>query len=80
MCCYEVGEEVALKFGMEAAGRLDLAAENFKQLIGAGVLEARIWNAGVCTYCDEARFYSYRREGDRAGRMVSFVRGTERSR
>ena len=73
-CCYEVGAEVAREFGMDRAGRLDLGAENRKQLTAAGVGEARIATVAGCTYCDAARFHSYRREGERAGRMVSFIR------
>ena len=80
VCCYEVGWEVARRFGMDRAGHLDLAAENRKQLIAAGVADARIAAIGGCTYCDAERFYSYRREGERAGRMISFIRATERSR
>ena len=73
-CCYEVGLEVARKFGKEMAGRLDLGGENRKQLIAAGVLDARIEAVGGCTYCDAARFHSFRRDGQRAGRMISFIR------
>lgn len=73
-CCYEVGLEVARQFGMRAAGRLNLGAANHKQLIAAGVAEARIAVIAGCTYCDAERFYSYRRQGERAGRMISFIR------
>ena len=74
VCCYEVGEEVARKFGMESAGRLDLAAENRRQLIAAGLPEAQISTVTGCTYCNADRFFSYRREGEHAGRMISFIR------
>jgi YfiH family protein len=36
-CCYQVGEEVARRFGMARAGRIDLAAENLRQLTEYGV-------------------------------------------
>jgi YfiH family protein len=71
-CCYAVGIEVAQRFGKDAAGRLDLADENRKQLAAAGV--PRIDIAGGCTYCDAERFWSYRRDGERVGRMISFIR------
>ena len=74
VCCYEVGEEVARKFGMQQAGHLDLAAANRKQLTAAGMPETQISTVGGCTYCDADRFFSYRREGERAGRMISFIR------
>ncbi len=72
-CCYEVGEEVAAQFGRTAAGKLDLAAENRKQLLSAGVAESRIELLSHCTRCDADRFHSYRRDGEQAGRMISFI-------
>jgi len=73
-CCYQVGLEVAQKFGRDQAGRLDLAAENRSQLLDAGVTEARIDSVKGCTFCEPDRYFSYRREGERAGRMISFIR------
>lgn len=73
VCCYEVGPEVARRFGIEAPGpvRLDLPAINEMQLRNAGISD--IWKAGECTFCTADRFYSFRREREAAGRMVSFV-------
>jgi len=73
-CCYEVGIEVARQFGMKNAGNLDLAVENKNQLIAAGVQAARIEQVGGCTFCHAAQFFSWRRDHDRAGRMISFIR------
>jgi hypothetical protein len=75
-CCYEVGLEVARQFGMTEAGKLDLAAENRTQLIAAGVQADRIEVVGGCTFCQPAQFFSWRRDRDRAGRMISFIRVT----
>ena len=75
-CCYEVGPEVARQFGMAEAGKLDLAVENRNQLIAAGVKPDRIERVGGCTFCHPAQFFSWRRDRDRAGRMVSFIRVT----
>jgi YfiH family protein len=80
-CCYEVGPEVLAQFGQSratprsesAAGHLDLSAANRRELERAGVPSANIESLGMCTSCDAERFYSWRREGDRAGRMVSFI-------
>jgi YfiH family protein len=71
-CCYEVGVEVARQFGKSEAGKIDLAAENRKQLEQAGVPRVDVIEA--CTFCDPERFWSYRREGEQAGRMISFIR------
>jgi YfiH family protein len=67
VCCYEVGEEVHALFGQEhrAGPKIDLRAIAHERLLAAGVSEVR--DVDACTICDE-RFFSYRREGERAGR------------
>ncbi|MEQ1886971.1 MAG: polyphenol oxidase family protein [Bryobacteraceae bacterium] len=72
-CCYEVGEEVGRQFGLNGAGRVDLAEANKRLLRAAGVPEANIEILGGCTFCDEDRYYSFRREKEEAGRMISFI-------
>jgi hypothetical protein len=72
-CCYEVGADVARHFGMQQAGRIDLAAINRRQLLDAGVAEHRIDVLGGCTKCDAHLFHSYRRDQLSAGRMVSYI-------
>jgi polyphenol oxidase len=73
-CCYEVGIEVARQFGMQEAGNLDLAVENRIQLIAGGLQPDRIERVGGCTFCNPAQFFSWRRDHDPAGRMISFIR------
>ncbi len=73
-CCYQVGEEVARLFGLGGRAKVDLAQENRAQLIECGVNPERIESNGRCTFCEPEIFYSYRREGEKAGRMVSFIR------
>jgi len=75
-CCYEVGAEVARQFGLPEAGRLDLAVENRTQLIAAGLRPERINQVGGCTFCHPEQFFSWRRDHDPAGRMISFIRVT----
>ncbi len=72
-CCFEVGEDVARRFGRECAGHVDLAQENIQQLIAAGVRRDRISLAGDCTVCNWERFHSWRRDRESAGRMISFI-------
>jgi copper oxidase (laccase) domain-containing protein len=74
VCCYEVGAEVAQQFGLEQAGRVDLASANRVQLIESAVPERHIEVLGLCTFCDPGRFHSYRRDKQSAGRMVSYIR------
>jgi polyphenol oxidase len=71
-CCYEVGAEVATQFGLPPQrANLDLAEINQRQLMEQGVTSGRIYCAGLCTKCLEKEFYSWRRDGERAGRMLS---------
>jgi YfiH family protein len=68
-CCYEVGEEVHAAFGgvgRVGAHNIDLAALAQERLATAGV--GTVQRVGICTICD-ARLYSHRREGARAGRQ-----------
>jgi YfiH family protein len=67
-CCYEVGEEVHTAFGgaHRVGRRIDLKAIARDRLLAAGASEVR--DVAACTICDE-RFFSYRREGSRAGRQ-----------
>jgi purine-nucleoside/S-methyl-5'-thioadenosine phosphorylase / adenosine deaminase len=68
-CCYEVGPEVhdALAGAHRHGTHLDLRAVAHERLRAAGVAEVR--DVHACTVCDE-RFFSYRREGERAGRQA----------
>lgn len=70
-CCYEVGEEVHAAFGgaHRHGALLDLRAIARERLLAAGVAEVRDGDA-ACTICDE-RFFSHRREGERAGRQAA---------
>jgi hypothetical protein len=52
-------------------GRVDLAEAAKCQLERAGV--ATIFDSQRCTACDLGRFYSYRREREAAGRMISII-------
>ena len=70
-CCYEVGQEVAMQFGESGPCKIDLAEANRRQLLEAGVAGTRIYVAGLCTMCGAGDFHSYRRDKDRAGRMLS---------
>jgi purine-nucleoside/S-methyl-5'-thioadenosine phosphorylase / adenosine deaminase len=72
-CCYEVGEEVARRFGKNCAGRLDLAAAITAQLEQAGVPRAHVDYIPECTSCDAARFHSWRRDRKSDARMISYV-------
>jgi YfiH family protein len=69
VCCYEVGEEVheALGGAHREGARVDLKAIAGDRLRGVAVAE--VSDLKLCTICDR-RFFSHRREGDRAGRQA----------
>jgi purine-nucleoside/S-methyl-5'-thioadenosine phosphorylase / adenosine deaminase len=53
--------------------RLDLRAANRWQLIDAGVSRRNIAVSSLCTGCRTDLFFSYRKEGPGAGRMMSVI-------
>jgi YfiH family protein len=80
MACYEVGAEVVERFPAtvwkpNSHGRfqLDLVKAVNEKLAAAGIPAESIQSMGVCTVCD-TRCHSYRRDGQKAGRMVAFYR------
>jgi YfiH family protein len=75
-CCYQVGPDVAKEFGVLAAGKvhLDLSYLNARQLESAGVPEQNISNDPNCTQCNPNDYYSFRRDREAAGRMLSWIR------
>ena len=73
-CCYEVGVEVARQFGLEQAGT-NRSGRNQPPAVG-GIWRgrgARSRCLGGCTQCDAQLFHSFRRDQERAGRMVSWI-------
>lgn len=83
VCCYEVGKDVADRLASlfpewgeedKAQRCVDLPAANLRQLVSAGVSEERVFDCGLCTACQPEQFFSYRREPDNPGRMVSAIR------
>jgi hypothetical protein len=81
-CCYEVGEEVAKRFSAQfpewgdeerLRWQLDLPEANRRQLLRGGVREDHIFDCCLCTTCQPEQFYSYRREPQNPGRMISAI-------
>jgi copper oxidase (laccase) domain-containing protein len=76
---YEVGPEVIDAIGGSASYRLDHSgrytldtAETAATQLRSLVLSEAIEKSGICTI-DDARFHSHRRDGNRAGRAMTFV-------
>jgi YfiH family protein len=84
-CCFEVGDDVASKLAACAVGsdvvardpggrpRVDLRAIVRAQLRAAGLADEVIDDVGGCTKCDATRFFSYRRDRDKSGRLLSAI-------
>ncbi len=86
-CCFEVGAEVVAQFHHEyPAGALasrhpvhegkfllDLPGALRYQAEDAGIEDDAIFDLGLCTCCNSDEFFSYRREGDRSGRMMGLI-------
>ncbi len=83
-CCFEVGQEVADLFEKPYPGccsrtdrpgkyHLDLGQILDTQLNSAGVLREHRYDMAACTRCNPYEFYSYRREGSAAGRMLAII-------
>ena len=75
---YQVGAEFKEYFPghvVEASGGLylDLAAAIVEQLVRSGVQPGNINDSVLCTFEQKGRFYSYRREGSAAGRMLHVI-------
>jgi purine-nucleoside/S-methyl-5'-thioadenosine phosphorylase / adenosine deaminase len=80
VCCYEVSGEVAAQFagdfvrtGCGGGPRLDLKSVNAAQLEDAGVPRDAIAVHPACTKCGGEKFASYRRDGQRSGRMIALI-------
>ncbi len=79
-CCFEVGPEVSEQFdpsfsidGNGDRKMLDLKSVLMHQLIESGVSEKNIMVDDDCTYCRDDLYFSYRRDGNKAGRMVAIA-------
>ena len=78
-CCFEVGPEVAREFrglfperkDLDRRVKIDLVEANRRQLVSTGILEGHIDAGAPCTACAPDEFHSFRRDRERAGRMVS---------
>ena len=81
-CCLEVDEEIYDWFAQPEVferceewtkPHLNLAEANRLQLEGVGIMPDRIIISSLCTRCRADLFYSYRRDGEGAGRMLSVI-------
>src|SRR5271163_3143221 len=83
-CCFAIGAEVrdlyAARFSYAAelfTSReklyLDLVEANRRQLLEAGLAQEAIFSSNDCTSCQTDRFFSYRAEQGKTGRMMAVI-------
>lgn len=85
-CCFEVGAEVAAELaaaseagaavvrpGPRGKPHVDLRAILRAQLRSAGLAGDAIDDVRGCTVCDPERFFSYRRQGAKSGRLLAAI-------
>lgn len=78
-CCFEVGLEVGRLFdgkfqeiGKGDRTQLDLQSVVIAKLINMGIQSKNISDINECTCCSE-QYHSFRRDGNKAGRMIAMM-------
>ncbi|MDO8488970.1 MAG: peptidoglycan editing factor PgeF, partial [Candidatus Omnitrophota bacterium] len=77
-CCCEVEKDFKsnFPFGLTNQGGrifMDIALVNQQQLVNAGVREENIFDPKICTFSDNDNYFSFRKEADNAGRLISVI-------
>ncbi len=77
-CCFEVADDFKSNFPYGIITRngrnfMDIALINRQQLINCGVKEKNIFDPGFCTFSDNDDYFSFRKEADASGRMISVI-------
>lgn len=83
-CCFEVSDEVATQIAQAARSDsvirptnkrpfVDLHEATTRCLQASGMISEHIEVVRLCTKCEEDQLHSYRRQGPRSGRQLSFI-------
>lgn len=78
-CCYEVGREFLGYFPgfyrgkNDGKGYLDLVGVIKGRLLKRGIAESHIHDMGLCTVCENKKFFSYRLENQTQERILSVI-------
>lgn len=75
-CCFQVKDEFKKYFSYGVVEKdngifLDLPRINLEQLLVLGVKKENIRDINECTFCSSEKYFSFRREGNLCGRMIS---------
>ena len=78
-CCFEIGPEVSKLFDdkfqkkvRKDKTQLDLQGVVVEKLVNMGIQLKNIIDVKECTCCSD-RYHSFRRDGDKAGRMIAMI-------
>ena len=79
-CCFEVKDDILSKFNKNFIKylpnnirKINLQGQAICNLINMGFDNHKIFNMKECTFCEEDRFHSYRRDGSSSGRMYGII-------
>ncbi len=78
-CCYAVGEDFLARFGSEFIEKrknklfFDMVRAVCSEFMSLNVEPGQIYDSRICTYCMGNEFFSFRREGNAAGRSMSVM-------
>jgi len=80
-CCFEVGDDIINNFNIEFVSatknarkhKVDLQHHAANDLINIGFKNKNISMSTDCTYCDTDKYHSYRRDGEKSGRMIGLI-------
>ena len=79
-CCFEVSNDVIDQFDPtfvenkeNGKYRIDLQVMALNQLVESGFQDKKITVLPDCTFCDDEKYHSYRRNGKKAGRMIGLL-------
>ena len=80
-CCFEISSDISNLFSRKnlypknsSKFNLDLKNEIYDEIIRFGLSAKNIFCDHHCTFCDHDKFFSFRRDGLSAGRMVAIMK------
>jgi YfiH family protein len=79
--CFEVRSDVYMQFPENLLSthedhskrNLNLSGYLIQQLLDRNIPENQIYGHNDCTKCNQDRYYSYRRDGEKTGRMMGII-------
>tara|TARA_B100001250_G_scaffold61209_1_gene47834 strand:+ start:3626 stop:4312 length:687 start_codon:yes stop_codon:yes gene_type:complete len=79
-CCFEIGNEIVNKFNpkfirqnINRKYHVNLQGIAKNKLEDEGILKKHIKISEDCTFCQFERYFSFRREGEKSGRMFGLI-------